>query len=60
MRRAIHLRRGRHSWVGFGDHFDKWLAEIVKECGYALEGDGITLHDKGMLPARKDCSSAYA
>jgi 5'-methylthioadenosine phosphorylase len=35
--------------VGFGDPFDKKLAEIVRKCGHALEGDGVTLHDKGTL-----------
>jgi 5'-methylthioadenosine phosphorylase len=35
--------------VGFGDPFDKQLSEIVRRCGHALEGDGVTLHDKGTL-----------
>jgi 5'-methylthioadenosine phosphorylase len=35
--------------VGFGDPFDKKLSKIVSQCGHALEGDGVTLHDKGTL-----------
>jgi 5'-methylthioadenosine phosphorylase len=40
--------------------FDKWLAEIVRKCGYAREGDGVTLHDKGTLSAQEDRNLAYA
>ncbi|CAA9966129.1 Multicopy enhancer of UAS2 [Pyrenophora teres f. maculata] len=35
--------------VGFGDPFDKKLAAIVRQCGHALEGDGVKLHDNGLL-----------
>ncbi|KAF2259495.1 Methylthioadenosine phosphorylase [Lojkania enalia] len=35
--------------VGFGDPFDEGLAKVVRQCGHALEGDGVTLHDKGLL-----------
>lgn len=35
--------------VGFGDPFDKKLAVIVRRCGHSLEGDGVTLHDKGTV-----------
>ncbi|KAF2849513.1 S-methyl-5'-thioadenosine phosphorylase [Plenodomus tracheiphilus IPT5] len=35
--------------VGFGDPFDKKLAEIVRRCGHSLEGEGVTLHDKGTI-----------
>jgi len=35
--------------VGFGDPFDKKLAQIVRRCGHSLEGDGVTLHDKGTI-----------
>ncbi|KAJ5020379.1 5'-methylthioadenosine phosphorylase [Bipolaris maydis] len=35
--------------VGFGDPFDKRLAAIVRQCGHALEGEGVTLHDNGTL-----------
>lgn len=35
--------------VGFGDPFDKGLSEIVRKCGHSLEGEGVTLHDKGTV-----------
>jgi 5'-methylthioadenosine phosphorylase len=41
-------------YESFGDPFEKWLADIVRKCGHALEGDGVTLHDKGTLFARED------
>ena len=35
--------------VGFADPFDNKLAEIVRKCGHRLEGEGVSLHDKGLL-----------
>ena len=35
--------------VGFADPFDERLAQVVRKCGHALEGDGVRLHDKGTL-----------
>jgi len=35
--------------VGFGDPFDTRLATIVRKCGHSLEGDGVRLHDEGLL-----------
>jgi 5'-methylthioadenosine phosphorylase len=35
--------------VGFGDPFDEGLAKIVRKCGHSLEGDGVTLHDRGVI-----------
>ncbi|KAF2181023.1 S-methyl-5'-thioadenosine phosphorylase [Zopfia rhizophila CBS 207.26] len=35
--------------VGFGDPFDEGLAKIVRRCGHSLEGEGVTLHDKGLV-----------
>ena len=35
--------------IGFGDPFDEGLAKIIRECGHALEGEGVRLHDKGLL-----------
>lgn len=35
--------------VGFGDPFDTSLAKIVRRCGHALEGEGVRLHDTGLL-----------
>ena len=35
--------------VGFGDPFDEGLAKVVRACGRSLEGDGVRLHDKGLV-----------
>lgn len=35
--------------VGFGDPFDEGLAKIVRKCGHSLEGEGVTLHDRGVV-----------
>ena len=35
--------------VGFGDPFDEGLAKIVRKCGHSLEGEGVRLHDQGLL-----------
>lgn len=43
------FEQGMVGHVGFGDPFDMNLAKIVRQCGHALEGDGVTLHDTGLL-----------
>jgi purine nucleoside phosphorylase len=35
--------------VPFADPFDEKLAKIVRACGHSLEGEGVTLHDRGTL-----------
>ncbi|KAF2456855.1 putative 5'-methylthioadenosine phosphorylase [Lineolata rhizophorae] len=35
--------------VGFADPFDEGLAKVIRTCGHSLEGDGVVLHDKGIL-----------
>ncbi|KAI9801321.1 MAG: S-methyl-5-thioadenosine phosphorylase [Phylliscum demangeonii] len=35
--------------VGFADPFDAQIARVVQSCGHRLEGEGVTLHDKGVL-----------
>lgn len=35
--------------VGFADPFDEKIAKVVRECGHALAGDGVVLHDKGTV-----------
>lgn len=35
--------------VGFADPFDNNVAEVVRNCGHSLEGEGVHLHDKGLL-----------
>ncbi|EON69848.1 5'-methylthioadenosine phosphorylase [Coniosporium apollinis CBS 100218] len=35
--------------VGFGDPFDEGLARVVRVCGHSLEGEGVELHDRGLL-----------
>ena len=35
--------------VGFADPFDEKIAQVVRKCGHALEGEGVTLHDRGTI-----------
>ena len=35
--------------VPFADPFDESVAKVVRKCGHSLEGDGVRLHDKGLL-----------
>jgi 5'-methylthioadenosine phosphorylase len=35
--------------VGFADPFDEELMKVVRRCGHRLEGEGVRLHDKGLL-----------
>lgn len=35
--------------VGFADPFDEGVAEVVRKCGHALAGEGVTMHDKGTI-----------
>lgn len=35
--------------VPFADPFDHKLADVVKRCGYSLQGEGVALHDQGTL-----------
>ncbi|OXV08600.1 hypothetical protein Egran_03638 [Elaphomyces granulatus] len=35
--------------VGFADPFDEGVAKVVRACGHSLEGDGVVLHDRGLL-----------
>lgn len=35
--------------VGFADPFDEEVAKVVRRCGHALEGEGVTMHDKGTI-----------
>ena len=35
--------------VMFADPFDEGLAKVVRKCGHSLEGEGVILHDRGML-----------
>jgi 5'-methylthioadenosine phosphorylase len=43
------FEKGMVGHVGFGDPFDKDLAKLVRKCGHSLEGEGVRLHDKGLL-----------
>jgi 5'-methylthioadenosine phosphorylase len=43
------FEKGMVGHVGFGDPFDLKLAELVRRCGHSLEGEGVTLHDKGTI-----------
>jgi len=35
--------------VPFADPFDAGVGKIVRKCGHSLEGEGVTLHDKGTV-----------
>jgi 5'-methylthioadenosine phosphorylase len=35
--------------VGFADPFDNDIAAVVRKCGHSLSGEGVRLHDKGLL-----------
>jgi 5'-methylthioadenosine phosphorylase len=35
--------------VGFADPFDEKIARVVRRCGHELEGEGVTMHDKGTV-----------
>ncbi|KAL4804314.1 nucleoside phosphorylase domain-containing protein [Aspergillus unguis] len=43
------FEKGVVGHVPFGDPFDEGVAKIVRKCGHALEGEGVTLHDRGTL-----------
>ncbi|KAJ8062841.1 hypothetical protein OCU04_008096 [Sclerotinia nivalis] len=43
------FEKGVVGHVGFADPFDERIARVVRECGHALEGEGIVLHDKGTI-----------
>ena len=40
---------GAVAHVGFADPFDEGVAKVVRACGHSLEGDGVVLHDRGLL-----------
>lgn len=35
--------------VPFADPFDEGIAQVVRTCGKSLDGDGVVLHDRGIL-----------
>lgn len=35
--------------VGFADPFDESIAQVVRKCGHSLAGEGVRLHDKGLV-----------
>ncbi|KAK6599188.1 5 -methylthioadenosine phosphorylase [Botrytis cinerea] len=43
------FEKGVVGHVGFADPFDEKIARVVRECGHALEGEGIVMHDKGTI-----------
>jgi 5'-methylthioadenosine phosphorylase len=49
------FENGMVGHVGFGDPFDEGLAKIVRQCGHSLEGDGVRLHDKGLVICMGEC-----
>ncbi|KAL6709843.1 S-methyl-5-thioadenosine phosphorylase [Coniothyrium glycines] len=49
IRPFTYFEKGMVGHIGFGDPFDKKLAKIVRQCGHSLEGEGVTLHDTGVV-----------
>jgi len=43
------FENGMVGHVGFADPFDEGLALVVRQCGHSLEGEGVRLHDRGLL-----------
>ncbi|PMD27720.1 5'-methylthioadenosine phosphorylase-like protein [Hyaloscypha hepaticicola] len=43
------FEKGLVGHVGFADPFDSKMAKVVSECGHALAGDGVRMHDKGTV-----------
>jgi 5'-methylthioadenosine phosphorylase len=41
--------------VGFADPFDEKIAQVVRKCGHSLEGEGVTLHDRGTIVCMGMC-----
>lgn len=35
--------------VGFADPFDEQVAKVVRRCGHSLAGEGVSLHDTGLV-----------
>jgi len=43
------FEKGVVGHVGFADPFDEKIAKVVRECGHALAGEGVVMHDKGTI-----------
>ncbi|KAM3066152.1 S-methyl-5-thioadenosine phosphorylase [Clarireedia jacksonii] len=43
------FEKGVVGHVGFADPFDEKIAQVVRECGHALAGEGVRMHDKGTI-----------
>lgn len=43
------FEKGLVGHVPFADPFDGQVAEIVRQCGRSLEGENVTLHERGTL-----------
>ena len=46
--------------VPFADPFDGGVGEVVRKCGHSLEGEGVTLHDKGTVICMGKSLAAYS
>ncbi|KAG9232322.1 5'-methylthioadenosine phosphorylase-like protein [Amylocarpus encephaloides] len=43
------FEKGVVGHVGFADPFDAKIAKLISECGHALAGEGVKMHDQGTL-----------
>ena len=42
--------------VGFADPFDAKIAQVINECASAMEGDGVRLHERGLMICMGKCA----
>jgi len=43
------FEKGVVGHVGFADPFDAKIGKIISQCGHALAGEGVVMHDKGTI-----------
>lgn len=43
------FEKGVVGHVGFADPFDAKVGKVVSACGHALEGEGVKMHDEGIV-----------
>ncbi|KAH6679292.1 5'-methylthioadenosine phosphorylase-like protein [Halenospora varia] len=43
------FEKGVVGHVGFADPFDAKIGKVISDCGHALAGEGVVMHDKGTI-----------